>query len=132
MLPYSQDARSFPLRNIIIHNKIAVLKTCVAGTCYRNFGWGRYWLVLLLWFLQPIDSRASEFPNLRIEAPPQLATLRAHLQSISSGGLADIAELLGVTDAGQDIQVVLAADNSSLAQGVAPWIAGFAVGESNL
>src|SRR5438105_3924869 len=91
-----------------------------------------YQLALLLWFLAPVGTRAREFPNLRIEAPPGLGAVRTHLQSISPRRLADIAEFLNITDAGQDIQVVLAAENSNLARSVAPWVSGFAVGESNL
>jgi len=91
-----------------------------------------YRLVLFLWFLTPIGPRAPEFPNLRVEAPPELAAARTHLESISPARLADIAELLSIADAGRDIRIVLATENSNLARSVAPWIAGFAVGESNL
>src|SRR5437899_4070517 len=91
-----------------------------------------YRIVLFLCLLTPIGPWAPEFPNLRVEAPPELAAARTHLESISPARLSDIAELLSIADAGRDIRIVLATENSNLARSVAPWIAGFAVGESNL
>jgi len=74
----------------------------------------------------------SEFPKLEIEAPRELDAVRNRLQSIPPGRFADIAEFLGLIDAGPVIQVKLATETSDVARGVAPWISGFAMGESNL
>ena len=89
-----------------------------------------YRLALLLWFLASL--LPSEFPKLEIEAPRELDAVRNRLQSIPPGRFADIAEFLGLIDAGPVIQVKLATETSDVARGVAPWISGFAVGESNL
>src|SRR5437870_2115997 len=89
-----------------------------------------YRLALLLWFLASL--LPSEFPKLEIEAPTELDAVRNRLQSIPPGRFADIAEFLGLIDAGPVIQVKLATETSDVARGVAPWISGFAMGESNL
>src|SRR5437867_12023151 len=74
----------------------------------------------------------SEFPKLEIEAPTELDPVRNRLQSIPPGRFADIAEFLGLIDPGPVIQVKLATETSDVARVVAPWISGFAAGESNL
>ena len=74
----------------------------------------------------------SEFPTLEIEAPTGLDPVRNRLQSIPPGRFADIAEFLGLIDPGPVIQVKLATETSDVARAVAPWISGFAAGESNL
>jgi len=91
-----------------------------------------YWLALFLWFWGWLQPSASEFPKFEIEAPPELAAVRARLESIPPSRFADIAEFLGVMDPRPAIQVLLATEASDLAREVAPWISGFAVGESNL
>src|SRR5207247_8590824 len=75
---------------------------------------------------------ASEFPTLVIEATIGLDPVRNRLQSIPPGRFADIAEFLGLIDPGPVIQVKLATETSDVARAVAPWISGFAAGESNL
>jgi hypothetical protein len=87
---------------------------------------------LLSWFLALLVPQPSDLPKLQIQAPPELETVRARLQSIPPNGIAGIAEFLGASAAGPVIQVVLATENSELAHSVVPWISGFAVGESNL
>src|SRR5206468_3992182 len=74
----------------------------------------------------------SEFPKLEIEAPTELDPVRNRLQSIPPGRFAYIAEFLGLIDPGPVIQVKLATETSDVARAVAPWISGFAAGESNL
>jgi hypothetical protein len=75
---------------------------------------------------------AQTFPQLHIEAPPELAVIRQRLESIPTARFADIASLLGIRESGRPIQVQLVRENSEVARSVAPWIAGFAVGDSNL
>src|SRR5213080_737875 len=89
-----------------------------------------YRFALFLWSLASL--LPSEFPKLEIEAPTELDAVRNRLQSIPPGRFADIAEFLGLIDAGPVIQVKLATETSDLARGIAPWVSGFAVGESNL
>ena len=76
-------------------------------------------------------SVTQPFPPLRFEAPPELNSVRRRLESIAPERFADIADLLGVRDSGLAIQVELAGENSDVARDVAPWIAGFAIGNSN-
>ena len=47
-------------------------------------------------------------PHLEIEAPPELAAVRMRLQAISPGRFGDIAEFLGIAEAGSAIRVILA------------------------
>jgi len=71
-------------------------------------------------------------PQLQIEAPPQFAAIRMRLESLDPQQLAEIVQLLAMTDAGAVIKVVLAGENSDWARQVPPWIAGFAVAGSDL
>src|SRR5436309_5504603 len=71
-------------------------------------------------------------PLLRIEAPPELAALRTRLESFDRQRLADVERLVGLTDPGPPIQVVLAPESSDWARQVSPWIAGFALQASDL
>src|SRR5438132_6259616 len=89
-----------------------------------------YRFALFLWSLASL--LPSQFPKLDIEAPTELDAVRERLESIPAGRFADIAEFLGLIDAGPVIQVKLATETSDVARGVAPWISGFAVAESNL
>jgi len=68
--------------------------------------------------------------QLRIEAPSELSAVRQRLESIDPQRFDDIAHLVGLTDAGPAIRVMLAPESSDLARSVSPWIAGFTVGES--
>jgi hypothetical protein len=81
---------------------------------------------------QGVVKSVQPFPQLKIESPPELATVRQRLESLSPDRFEDIAKLLGVRDAGPPIRVQLMRENSELARGVAPWISGFAIGNSNL
>ncbi len=67
-------------------------------------------------------------PQLLIEAPPELASVRARFESTDRNQLAGIAELVGLVEPGPAIRVVLAPESSDLAKQFAPWIAGFARG----
>jgi len=73
-----------------------------------------------------------ESPQLRIEASAEFASIRMRLESSDPKRLAGIVQLLGLTDAGPPIKVVLANESSDWAREVSPWIAGFAVGASDL
>jgi len=88
-----------------------------------------YRLALLLWFLASL--LPSEFPKLDIEAPTELDAVRKRLESIPAGRFADIAEILGLIDAGPVIQVKLATATSDVVRGVGPGISGFGRGEAD-
>jgi hypothetical protein len=70
--------------------------------------------------------------QLHFESPPELATFRTRLERTDNQRFADILRLLGLTEAGPPIRVVLATESSDWAREVAPWVAGFAVGASSL
>ena len=91
-----------------------------------------YRVALLAALFFQAGARPLNPPRLRIEAPPELVAIRARLESIDPLRLGGIAPLVGVTDSGPPIHVVLAPENSDLARGVPPWISGFAVAASGL
>jgi hypothetical protein len=91
---------------------------------------GMYRVVLLALFLVQADARPLPSLQLRIEAPPELDAVRKRLESIDPQRFADIAQLVGWTDAGPAIHVELVPESSDLARSVSPWIAGFTVEES--
>jgi hypothetical protein len=65
-------------------------------------------------------------PQLRISAPPELASVQKKLQAIDPKRFRDIAETVGLTVQGPPIQVVLAPETSDVARKMDSWIAGFA------
>ena len=78
-------------------------------------------VVALLVLLQHI-------PDLRVEAPPDLAHVGERISSVAPAQLADVSALIGGEADGPPIRVVLAAGSSEWARRVPPWTAGFAVG----
>lgn len=69
---------------------------------------------------------------LEFQAPPELEAVRARLSSIPPGHFDDIAQRVGSVDTGLPVRVILADEKSEWVRGVAPWIAGFAIGRSGL
>ena len=82
-------------------------------------------LALFGWLLAQATS--VQEPQLRIEAPPELSTVRMRLQSTGTLRLAGVAQFVGLTNLGPPIQVILATENSNWARQVSPWIVGFAL-----
>ncbi len=74
----------------------------------------------------------SEPPQLVIEAPPELEFLRARFESSNPNRLAGLVELAGLDSAGPLIRVDLVPESSDMARQVAPWIAGFVRGGSDV
>lgn len=70
--------------------------------------------------------------QLEIQAPPELERFRARLSSIDTSRFEDIARLVGISETGPAIKVILATENSEWARGRSRWIAGFAIGRSGL
>jgi hypothetical protein len=66
-----------------------------------------------------------EAPQVQIEAPPQLASVRARLDSGGPQRFADVARLVGVSQAGPAIHVSLIPESLRLARITPPWIEGF-------
>jgi len=73
-------------------------------------------------------AQVTAVPELRIEAPPELAGVRHRIGSIDPQRLADIAALTGLEHPGPPIRVVLADERSEWAGRMPSWIAGLAVG----
>jgi hypothetical protein len=69
----------------------------------------------------------EQAPHLRFEAPSELASVRARLESADADHLASIVRFVGLHDPGPEIRVVLATETSELAHRVSPWVAGFAI-----
>ena len=91
-----------------------------------------YRLALLALLLSQAGGRLSEAPQLRIDAPPEFAAIRTRLESLDPQSLAGIASVIGITDTGSPIQVVLTLESSNLARTIPPWISGFAIPPSDL
>jgi hypothetical protein len=68
-------------------------------------------------------------PELRIEAPAELAGTRTRLESIDPERLAPIAELTGLPAPGPPIHIVLADERSDWGRRTPDWIVGLALGE---
>jgi len=81
--------------------------------------------LLLLALVQPPAA-----PELRIEAPPSLASEKLRMESVDRKRLADVVRLVGLEDPGPPIHIQLLSDSSGEALGVASWIAGFAQQDS--
>ena len=88
-------------------------------------------IALALMVASPV-LRSQEAPSLVIEAPPELSPTRARLESYDLAPLADITRLIGLEAPGPPIRVVLATTDGDWARQVAPWVAGFALGDQDL
>jgi hypothetical protein len=92
-------------------------------------------LLSLLIAVGPQSSNPPSVPQLNIEAPPlndELAAARARLESFDPTRLRGVMRLVGLSDPGPAIHVVLASESSEWARQVPPSTAGFAVGEESL
>ena len=76
--------------------------------------------------------QAGSIPQLQIEAPEELAAARARLASFDTARLRGVMQLVGLTDAGAPIRVVLLPEGYPLAQRTPPPTAGYAVPDENL
>jgi hypothetical protein len=74
----------------------------------------------------------TELPQLEIEAPAELASAKARLESINPEQFRDILELVGLASAGPAIKVVLVPEGTEAAGQVSDWVVGFAVGSQGL
>lgn len=70
--------------------------------------------------------------QLQIEAPVQLRTVQAHLESFDSQRLKDVIGLVGSTAPQAPVRVILATESSDWARGVSPWVAGYALNSPEL
>jgi hypothetical protein len=73
-------------------------------------------------------SSAVEVPRLEVEAPPELTALAERIHDQDPRRLEATMELLGLTQPGPPIRVILAAEDSPVAQSTPAWVSGFAYG----
>ena len=65
-------------------------------------------------------------PQLRIEAPPNLAADKHRMESMDHRRLGDVVRLVGLENPGPPIHIQLLSEPSGGVPTVAPWVAGFA------
>jgi hypothetical protein len=82
-------------------------------------------------FAQP-PHHVDQAPGLIVDAPPELASAAARLTRADRTRMVAVARLLGVTDPGPPITVVLATETSELGRTTPSWIAGFASSRRDL
>src|SRR5262245_5207365 len=90
-----------------------------------------HWMVVGLVLLSQSGAPLADSPHLTIEGPAEFDSIRTRLESTDSRRFGDISRLVGLTNAGPAIQVILAAETTDLARSVPSWIAGFASGRSD-
>ncbi|TNF75357.1 MAG: hypothetical protein EP299_06295, partial [Acidobacteria bacterium] len=82
----------------------------------------------LLVVLGATHSSAVDVPRLEVEAPPELNALAERIHGQNPRRLEATMELLGLAKPGPPIRVILAGEDSSVAQGTPSWVSGFAYG----
>lgn len=80
----------------------------------------------LLWVALLAAASAVVALEVVIEAPPDLAAAAGHLRRWQPERLNGFQSLIGLADAGDPIRVVLATEDSVVAAGAPPWVAGYA------
>ena len=88
-------------------------------------------VVVLLFLLLPALAAAQRPPELIVQAPPSLERAAAKVRAVEPGRLLDAMRLVGLTDPGPPIQVLLGPEGSDLAM-VPPWVSGYAFGEEGV
>jgi len=89
-------------------------------------------LFLILFALSVLASPAQEPPRpprIVVEAPPGLEGTAAQLRAVNPSRLVSVMRLVGLTDPGPPVRVILAPEASTAAGIVPPWVSGYAVGE---
>ncbi len=84
-------------------------------------------LFLLLLFLA-FPLTAVTPPKLVVVGPPSLDRVAARVRAIDPTRFLDAMRLVGLDDPGPPIQVFLGPEGSDLANGVPPWVSGYAYG----
>lgn len=81
---------------------------------------------------QPTREAILNPPQLTISAPPELKAAATRVARYDATRLGNIMRLVGLTDAGPAIAVLLATEDSELARQTPSWIAGFADSRADL
>jgi hypothetical protein len=82
--------------------------------------------LLLLFLALPLTAAAP--PKLVVLGPPSLDRVAARVRAIDPTRFLDAMRLVGLDDPGPPIQVFLGPEGSDLANGVPPWVSGYAYG----
>lgn len=90
----------------------------------------RLFLLLLLLFALPLI--AATPPELVVLGPPSLDRVAARVRAIDRVRFLDAMRLVGLDDPGPPIQVFLGPEGSDLANGVPPWVSGYAYGNEGV
>ncbi len=82
--------------------------------------------------VQPATVVPGRVPELRVEAPDELASHAARIARVDTAVLQAIMRAVGLADGGPPITVALVPERSELAKSTPAWIAGFARGADGL
>lgn len=83
---------------------------------------------LLVAALAAGPASSPHLPELRLEAPPELAALAIELAALPRQRFSPAMALMGLANAGPPITVVLAPEGSPEAEAAEDWVAGYAYG----
>lgn len=83
-------------------------------------------LISIIMLISPDILVAANPPQLRFESPKTLQPIAQRLQNVDPRRLATIMDLVGLANPGPAIRVILAQDESPLAQQAPRWAAGYA------
>lgn len=94
----------------------------------------RVWAFLLGFLLAGSLSAAGPVqpPRLIVEAPPAFAPTAVRLRAIDPRQLLSAMRLVGLTEPGPPIRVIVAPEGSAPAALVSPWVSGYAVSDRGL
>jgi hypothetical protein len=76
-----------------------------------------------------VGPASAPAPVLRVEAPTALARQAAAVRALAGEDWRTVLDLVGLSETGPSIRVVLAAESSPLASHVASWVSGYAIPE---
>ena len=85
-------------------------------------------VIVVMVILGSTYSSAVEVPRLEVEAPPEFSALAERIYGQDPRRLEATMELLSLAQPGPPIRVILAAEDSVVAQGTPTWVSGFAYG----
>ena len=75
---------------------------------------------------------AAEPPQLHIESPENLSSIRARVQSIDHTRIETIMNLVGIEYPGRPIRVIVAPEQSDWARQAPSWVSGYAISQQDL
>lgn len=88
-------------------------------------------LSIILIMLSPPPLLGAISPQFIIEAPEALQPLAAHLKEMNPASLQRIMDFMGLQHPGPPIRVILAPNETPLAQEAPEWMSGYAMGQTS-